>query len=227
MEGRGEMLVDQNKRQPTVEGRQAGTLRRLPTETHGYSDEAGKQENVDPGHRAVHRHSPGRELYPRRTKRSDRRTASRYTARPRHASLNVQLWREQDASRFGDGAQARSPSPASTASARLSKTQSLEREDRGGETNAPNGDPGAWPPSHRHSGAEDPLPVRSQAPRMEGRGEMLVDQNKRQPTTEVRDRLTELQVQSSAGTSRPRSPQHRCYRRPCCQTLELCTAFAG
>ena len=183
---------------------------------------------MDPGYHAGHRYSLCRELYPRQTKRSDRRTVSRDTARPRHASLNVHVRREQDASRHGDGAQGRSPtSPASTASARLSKTQSLEREDHGGETNAPNGDPGAWPPSHRHSGAEDPLPARSQAPRMEGRGEMLVDQNKRQPTTEVRDRLTNLQVQSSTGTSRPRSPQHRCYRRPCCQSLELCAAFAG
>ena len=51
---------------------------------------------------------------------------------------------------------------------------------RGWETNAPNGDPGAWPPSNRKTGCEDSFSVCSKAPRIEGRGEMLVDP-KRQP----------------------------------------------
>ena len=49
-------------------------------------------------------------------KRPDRSPASRDTARPRHASLPVQLKREQDAFRPGDGAPARPPtsSPSRT-----------------------------------------------------------------------------------------------------------------
>ena len=34
--------------------------------------------------------------------------------------------------------------------------------------NALNGDPGARPPSHKRSGAKDPLPARSEAPEDEG-----------------------------------------------------------
>ena len=75
---------------------------------------------MDPGYHAGHRYSLCRELYPRQTKRSGGRTVSRDTARPRHASLNVHVRREQDASRHGDGAQRRSPTrPASTVSAKL------------------------------------------------------------------------------------------------------------
>ena len=97
-------------------------------DTRPFSAERGKQEKVEPGQRARHRYSPCRELYPRRTKRSDRLTVSRNTARPRHASLTVHVRHEQDASGLGDGAQGLSPrSPASSISARLSKTQSLER----------------------------------------------------------------------------------------------------
>ena len=54
-------------------------------DTRPFSAERGKQEKVEPGQRARHRYSPCRELYPRRTKRSDRLTVSRNTARPRHA----------------------------------------------------------------------------------------------------------------------------------------------
>ena len=113
---------------PGIHVWQAGTLHRLPTETHGHSQPRGKTGNVDLEQRARHRYSLCCELYPRRTKRSDRRTVSRNTARHRHASLTVHVRREQDASGLGDGAQRLSPtSPASSISARLSKTQSLER----------------------------------------------------------------------------------------------------
>ena len=78
---------------------------------------------------------------------------------------------EQDASRPGDGAPARPATrPTSTGQAPEPRAGVLR-----GETKALNGDPGAWPASHRRSGAEDPLPARSEAPRMGGLGEMLVD----------------------------------------------------
>ncbi|XDA73317.1 hypothetical protein R6Z07_003641 [Ovis aries] len=57
----------------------------------------------------------------------------------------------------------------------LAKPRSLERGYRGRETNALKGDPRVWTPSHQRSGGEDPLSPRSEAPRMAGRGEMLVD----------------------------------------------------
>ena len=72
-------------------------------------------------------------------------------------------------------------SPPSTDSGGLAKPRSLARWYRGGETNALNGDPGAWLRSHRRSGAEDPLPARSEAPRMEELGEMLVDPSDQPP----------------------------------------------
>ena len=78
--------------------------------------------------------------------------------------------------RPGDGAPARPATrPTSTDSGVLAKPRNLEREYRGGETKALNGDLGAWPASHSRSGAEDPLPACSEAPRMGGLGEMLVD----------------------------------------------------
>ena len=118
----------------------------------------------------------------RQKKRPHRPPAPRDTARPHHASLHVQVKREQEAFRPGDGASARtSTSPLSTDSGGLAKPRSLARGYRGGETNALNGDPGAWLRSYRRSGVEDPLPARSEAPRMEGLGEMLVDPSDQQP----------------------------------------------
>lgn len=64
---------------------------------------------------------------------------------------------------------------------------------------------------------------------MEDREEMLVDQSERQPTEGrgTRPPLEALRIQSSAGADVPRSPQHRGYRRQCCQSLELYPGFAG
>ena len=109
-------------------------------------------------------------------KRPDRPPAPRDTARSHHASLHVRVKREQGASRPEDGAPARTATSSTcTDSGGLAKPRSLERGYCG------NGDPGAWSLRHRRSGAEDPLPARSEAPTMEGLGEMLVDPSEQLP----------------------------------------------
>lgn len=67
----------------------------------------------------------------------------------------------------------------------LAKPRSLERGYRGRETNALKGDPRVWTPSHQRSGGEDPLSPRSEAPRMAGRGEMLVDPSEQPHQTPI------------------------------------------
>ena len=96
-------------------GTQRGSRRR-----HGYSQPKGENRTMWPrtsrGARSVSAasYSPGGSQDQR--KRPDRSPASRDTSRPCHASLPVQVKREQDAFRLGDGAPARPPtsSPSRT-----------------------------------------------------------------------------------------------------------------
>ena len=164
----GQHLVSRVR--PVPEDRDSGTAdgdtRPLPAET-------GKLDNVAPGHRPWHVHSFA-SYSPSGThgqrKHPERPPAPRDTALPRHARLHVQVKRagRVQARRRGPGAPA--TRPTSTGQAPEPRAGVLR-----GETKALNGDPGAWPASHRRSGAEDPLPARSEAPRMGGLGEMLVD----------------------------------------------------
>ena len=144
-----------------------GDTRPLPAET-------GKLDNVAPGHRPGHVHSHSRAIAQAvPTGRGNIPNAPQLLeTRPFLATQDYTFKSsEQDASRPGDGAPARPATrPTSTGQAPEPRAGVLR-----GETKALNGDPGAWPASHRRSGAEDPLPARSEAPRMGGLGEMLVD----------------------------------------------------
>ena len=126
-------------------GTAGGTQRRTPTDTRQLSAETGKLNNVaqDTVWGTVSllaaNYSPDGTRGPK--KRLDRFAAFRDTARPRHASLPIQVKREQDLSR-----------PANELSEQdscgLAKPRSLERGYRERETNALNGDPRVWTPSH-------------------------------------------------------------------------------
>ena len=147
-------------------------------DTRPLAAKTGKLDNVAPGQRLGHGHSVASySLSGTRgqKKRPHRPLTNTDTARPRHASLYTF---KSSGSRTRSGP---ATSPPSTDSGGLAKPRSLARWYRGGETNALNGDPGAWLRSHRRSGAEDPLPARSEAPRMEELGEMLVDPSDQPP----------------------------------------------
>ena len=144
-----------------------GDTRPLPAET-------GKLDNVAPGHRPGHVHSHSRAIAQAvPTGRGNIPNALQLLeTRPVLATQDYTFKSsEEDASRPGDGDPARPATrPTSTGQAPEPRAGVLR-----GETKALNGDPGAWPASHRRSGAGDPLPARSEAPRMGGLGEMLVD----------------------------------------------------
>ncbi|XP_070655952.1 collagen alpha-1(I) chain-like [Bos indicus] len=107
-------------------------------------------------------------------------SASKDTARARHASLTVQEGAGRvQARRRGPGAPANEPCEPILGRSGQAPEPGAWGPRR--ETKAPNGDPGVWPTSHRHSGAADPFSARSEAPRMEDREEMLVDQSERNP----------------------------------------------
>ena len=158
---------------PGEEGQDPGTAggsqRRPPTETHGHSQPRRENWSTWPRTRLVAQSLLVASYRPCCTlgqrKRPVRHPAPRETARPRHASLSVQVKREQDASRPVDGAPARpGTSPRSTDSGGLAKPRSLVWGYRGRETSALNGDPGAWPLSLRHSGAKKPSPCSLRGP---------------------------------------------------------------
>ena len=142
-------------------------------DTRSLAAKTGKLDNVAPGQRLGHGHSVA-SYSPSGTrgqkKRPHRPPANTDTACPRHASLHVQVKREQDAFRPGN-----EPSEHGLGRVGQAPEPSTVVPRRGNER------PKRRPRSHRRSGAEDPLPARSEAPRMEELGEMLVDPSDQPP----------------------------------------------
>ena len=141
-------------------------------DTRPLAAKTGKMDNVALGQRLGHGHSQSRAIAQAEPggRRNVPTALQLIHTRPVLATQAYTFKSSGSRTRSGTAT-----SPPSTDSGGLAKPRSLARWYRGGETNALNGDPGSWLRSHRRSGAEDPLPARSEAPRMEELGEMLVD----------------------------------------------------